>query len=52
MELMLIVTSDLKLATLHELQTKYSVVDLYDMLEIQEAYTALTKEATEKDKKP
>jgi 4-diphosphocytidyl-2C-methyl-D-erythritol kinase len=32
--LFLVVTSELKLATLHELQTIYNTQDFYDLLEI------------------
>jgi len=38
---MTIVTSELKLATLIELQTVYSVQDMYDILEIMDAHVTM-----------
>lgn len=46
---MQIVCNELKLATLLELQTQYSVSDLYDMLEMQEAYGTIIEEQKPKD---
>jgi hypothetical protein len=40
-EILNIVTSELKLASLLELQTVYSVHDMYDILELMEANAAL-----------
>lgn len=37
-----IITSELKLATLNELQTIYDVQDMYDILEVMDAYHTLT----------
>jgi hypothetical protein len=36
-----LVTSELKLASLYELQTHYNTEDLYDMLELLDAYKAM-----------
>lgn len=36
-----ILTNELRLASLHDLQTIYNVEDAYDMLEIIEAHTAI-----------
>ena len=39
-----IITADPRLATLYELQTVYSVADVYDMLEVLEANSTLRDE--------
>ena len=44
------VTNDLKLATLHDLQCKYNTEDLYDLLEIIEADRELKDIADAKQK--
>lgn len=36
-----VVTSELRLASLHELQTIYSVADLYDILEMMDAHATM-----------
>jgi len=36
-----IVTSELKLASLYELQTMYSTSDLYDLVEIMDAHSTM-----------
>jgi hypothetical protein len=38
-----IVTSELKLATLYELQTQYSVSDMYDIIEMIDAHTTMVE---------
>jgi hypothetical protein len=43
-----ILTNDLKLATLHELQTKYDTQDAYDLLEIIDVSSTLTSEEHKK----
>lgn len=48
-EIMQIVCNELKLATLLELQTQYSVSDLYDLMEIQEAYSLIIDEQKDKN---
>lgn len=42
-DIMVIVTNELKLATLYELQTLYSVQDMYDLLEIMDAHLAMVE---------
>ena len=42
-DIMTIVTSELKLATMLELQTVYSTSDMYDLLEIMQAQSAMTQ---------
>ena len=42
-DIMNIVTSELKLASLLELQTVYSLQDMYDILELMEANSAIAK---------
>lgn len=51
-QILTIITSELKLATLYELQTLYNTEDLYDMLELLDANSAMmtAQEETNKGK--
>ena len=48
-ELFVILTNELKLATLLELQTVYDTSDVYDMLEVIEANNTILLERAPKD---
>ena len=49
-QVLTVITAELKLATLHELQTKYNTEDLYDMLELLDANSALGQVNADKAK--
>lgn len=49
-DIYVVVTNELKLATLHELQTVYNTADLYDLLEIIEVDAEMKDIAAEKIK--
>lgn len=42
-QVLTVITSELKLATLYELQTLYNTEDLYDMLELLDAHAAMSE---------
>ncbi len=48
-EILTILSSELKLASLHDLQTKYSVSDAYDLLEIIDVQQTLVSEEQKKN---
>ena len=48
LELLTVLTFEPRLCTLHELQTVYSLDDLYDFLEIIEVHSALKEEGIRK----
>lgn len=50
-EIYTVVTSKLRLATLHDLQTVYTCEDLYDMLEIIDVNTSIQEEQYKEQEK-